>query len=173
VCHRYALNMRLHNTSFQRDGTVQLFRTNRQKFLHCPGTKGQQDKPKTCQWTVRVGTACQNPGRDAGRDKYCFSVKIQDGTRDGTIIIFFYDFLFRNIIFCFRTSFPVLERHFSVLECLFSVLESPFPVFFVLFVPVQRSLSRDRGTLKQENCPGTKGQRDVPSRGNASTHKIA
>ena len=32
--------------SFQRDGTVQLFGTKGQKFLHCPGTKGQWDKLK-------------------------------------------------------------------------------------------------------------------------------
>ena len=40
------------------------------------------------------GTAYQNPGRDAGKDNYYFSVKIRDGMRDGTITIFSYDFLF-------------------------------------------------------------------------------
>ena len=39
--------------------------------------------------TGRDRTACQNPGRDAGRDNHYFSVKIRDGTRDGTITIFF------------------------------------------------------------------------------------
>ena len=31
---------------FQRDGTIQLFGRKGQKFLHCPGTKGEQDKLK-------------------------------------------------------------------------------------------------------------------------------
>ena len=97
------------------------------------------------------------------------------------------------MIFCFRTSFPVLEhlfpvleRRFPVLERLFPVLERPFPVFLFFweayFVPGRDGteefvpghfllpLSRDKGTPGQEFffCPGTKGQRDVPSRGNPS-----
>ena len=50
---------------FQPDGTVQLFRTKIQKFLHCPGTKGQQDKLKILP---RAGTACQDPKWDVGWD---------------------------------------------------------------------------------------------------------
>ena len=43
--------------------TVQLFGTMGQKFLHCPGTKGQQDKLKILP---RDGTGrdSQNSGRD-------------------------------------------------------------------------------------------------------------
>ena len=40
---------------FQRDWTVQLFGTKGQKFLHCPGTKGQQDG---------LGQPVKNFGRD-------------------------------------------------------------------------------------------------------------
>ena len=49
--------------SFQRDGTVQLFGTKGQKFLHCPGIKGQGDKLKILP---RDGTGrdSQNSGRD-------------------------------------------------------------------------------------------------------------
>ena len=52
---------------FQRDGTVQLFGTSGQKFIHCPGTKGQRDKLKILP---REGTGrdSQNPGRDAGQN---------------------------------------------------------------------------------------------------------
>jgi hypothetical protein len=61
---------------FQRDGTVQLFGTTGQKFLHCPGTKGQRDKLKILP---RDGTGrdSQNSGRDG-------TAKMQDGTRDKT-----------------------------------------------------------------------------------------
>jgi hypothetical protein len=34
--------------------------------------------------TGRAGTAYRNPGRDVGRDNHYFSVKIRDGTMDGT-----------------------------------------------------------------------------------------
>ena len=77
------------------------------------------------------------------------------------------------MIFCFRTSFPVLEhpfpvleRLFPVLERLFPVLERPFPVFLFFwegyFVPGRDGteefvpghlllpLSRDKGTPGQE-----------------------
>jgi hypothetical protein len=61
---------------FQRDGTVQLFGTTGQKFLHCPGTKGQRDKLKILP---RDGTGrdSQNSGRDG-------TAKMQNGTRDKT-----------------------------------------------------------------------------------------
>ena len=79
--------------------------------------------------------------------------------------------------------FLVLERLFPILERLFPVLERHFPVFLFFwegyFVPGRDGteefvpghlllpLSRDKGTPGQEYfCPGTKGQRDVPSRGN-------
>jgi hypothetical protein len=92
---------------------VQLFGTKGQKFLHCPGTKGQQDKLKILPWDgtgrdsmSKYGTGrgtgqslffCQNPGRDAGRD----------GTGKS---------LFFPIISCFRTYLSVLVRTFPVLE---------------------------------------------------------
>ena len=46
---------------------MQLFGTNGQKFYHCPRTKGQRDKLKSCKGTGRARTA-----------------KIRDGTQDKT-----------------------------------------------------------------------------------------
>ena len=48
---------------------------------------GQRDNgtsSKSCHGTGRARTNCQNSGRDAGRDNHYFSVKIRDGTWDGT-----------------------------------------------------------------------------------------
>ena len=53
----------LFTKGFQRDGTVQLFGTKGQKFLHCPGTKGQRDKLKILP-RDRTGRDSQNSGRD-------------------------------------------------------------------------------------------------------------
>ena len=82
------------------------------------------------------------------------------------------------MIFCFRTSFPVLEHPFPVLERLFPVLEHLFPVLERLFLfwnvlflflcsfgqvilsrdgTGQRSLSRDICSCP---CPRTKGHQD-------------
>ena len=99
-----------------------------QKSLHCPGTKGPWDKLKILpgHGTGRAGTTCQNPGRDLRQDNHYFSVKIQDGTQDWTITIFFPVIsCFRTSFSCFRTSFPVLEHPFPVLEHPFLVLERP------------------------------------------------
>jgi hypothetical protein len=72
----------------KRDGTVQLFRTKEQKFLPCPGTKGQRDKLKIL------------PRDGIGRD---FDSLSRPGTSRGTEMkeksvenmgFFFYDFLF-------------------------------------------------------------------------------
>ena len=65
-------------------------------FFIVPGQRDNGTSSKSCHGTGRAGTACQNPGRDAGRDNHYFSVKIRDGTRDGTgqSLFFFYDFLF-------------------------------------------------------------------------------
>ena len=52
---------------FQRDGTVQLFGTKGQKFLHCQGTTGE----------------AQNLVK--GWDRTGQPVKIQDGLGDGTV----------------------------------------------------------------------------------------
>ena len=82
------------NLGFQQDGTVQLFGTKGQKFLHCPGSKGQRDKLKILP---RDGsgflTFCPVPGRPAGQNHFkiwTFSEKM--------------------------TRFPVLELSFPVLE---------------------------------------------------------
>ena len=42
---------------------MQLFGTKEQKFLHCPGTKGQRDKLKILQMD-KLGRDSQNLGRD-------------------------------------------------------------------------------------------------------------
>ena len=66
---------------FQRDGTVQLFGTKGQKFLHRPGQRDDGTSSKTCQGT----------GGDMGRDNHHFSVKIRMGQgQDGTITIFLF-----------------------------------------------------------------------------------
>ena len=100
-------------------GTVQLFGATVEKFLHCPGTKGHQDKLKilpqdgtsrdslsksgtgrrTGQGTRQSLLFCQNPGRDVVREDTGQS-------------------LFISMISCFRTSFPVLERPFMFLNVL-------------------------------------------------------
>merc|ERR1712051_527836 len=95
---------------------------------------------------------------------------------------------FFSMISCFRTSFPVLERpllfrtSFSCFRTSFPCFGTSFSCFFVLlgrlFCP---GTLRDRGVCPgtfalalvpgQRDtgtriffCPGTKGQRDVPSR---------
>ena len=93
--------------------------------------------------------------------------------------------------------FPVLEHPFSIFEHPFPVLEHPFSVlertqpqkpdfFLKLFSAFCPGTSRDRGICpgifapalvpgqrdtgtRKFLCPGTKGQRDVLSRGNASS----
>ena len=90
-------------------------------FFVVPGQRDNGTSSKSCHGTGRAGTACQNLGRDAGRDNHYFSIKI----RDGTIIMIS---CFRTSFFCFRTSFPVLERPFPVVEHLFPVLERLFYV---------------------------------------------
>ena len=89
---------------------------------------------KSCHMTGRTRTACQSAERDAWRDNHYFSAKIRDGTRDGTITIFSYDFLFYNIFSCFRTYFSCFRTSFPVLERTFLVLECPFPVFWFFWV---------------------------------------
>ena len=49
------------------------------------GTTGQAQNLATGRDGLgRAGTACQNPGWDAGWDNHYFSVKIRDGTWDVT-----------------------------------------------------------------------------------------
>ena len=104
---------------------MQLFGTKEQKFLHCPGTKGQQDKLKILP---RDGTAYKNHGRNAGQS-----------------LFFSYDFL----------SCPVLERYFPVIErdfpvFLFFLGESDFvPGFLLLPLSWDKGKSRPLETLVQ------------------------
>ena len=58
---------------FQRDGTVQLFGTIGQKFLHCPGTTGQAKnlatgRDGTAKSWERTGRDNKNPRRDTGKN---------------------------------------------------------------------------------------------------------
>ena len=76
-----------------------------------PGQRDNGTSSKSCHRTGRARTACQNPGRDAGRDNHYFSVKIRDGTGTGRDNRYFFP-----MISYFTTSFPVLERTFPVLE---------------------------------------------------------
>jgi hypothetical protein len=80
--------------TFQRDGTVQLFGTKGQKFLHCPGTKGQRDKLKilprdgTAKIWDGTGRDSQNLGQDAGQNG-AFVPALVPGQRDTGTRIFF------------------------------------------------------------------------------------
>ena len=60
------------------------------------GTKGQISSLSRDKGTMgqaqnlalgQAGTACQNTGREEGRDNHYFAFKIQERTRDGTITI--------------------------------------------------------------------------------------
>ena len=93
---------------------------------------------------------CQNPGRDVGRDNHYFF----------------------PMIYCFRTSFPVLERKFPVLEHPF-LFQNVLFLFFVFFgesdfVPGRPGTEEFVPGFFLRPCSGTKGQRDVPSLGNPS-----
>ena len=151
-------------------------------FFLVPGQRDNGTSSKFCHGTGRDGilTACPVPSRDVPRDR-------NERKNIDKIEFFFYDFLFQNIFSCFGTSssvlehpFPVLERLFPVLERLFPVSERPFPVFLSFwegyfvpgrdkgvcpgtFAPALVPGQRDTGT-RIFFCPGTKGQRDVPSR---------
>ena len=159
---------------------MQLFGTKGQKFLHCPGTKGQRDKLKILpqDGMGRDSRSKSGTGRGTGQSLFF----CQNQGRDGTVTILEHLFLFENIfslflnvLSCFRTSFPVLERLFSVLERPFPVLGGFFGKWFCpgtsrdrgfcpgIFTPALVLGQRDNGTRKCF-CPGTKGQRDVPSR---------
>ena len=140
-----------------------------QAKIFCPGTKGHRDRSsfivpgqrdngtssKSCYGQDRIAT--QNPERDIGWDGV--------------------------LIFCHRGRLgPYFDSLYppgtsqdkgNLKECFF------FTFFFVLggpgteeFVPdfFLLLLSRDRGMAGQGNffCTWTKGQRDVPSLGNAS-----
>ena len=106
---------------------MQLFGTKGQKFLHCPGTKGQRDKLKIRPWdgTGRDSLSKSRTGRGTGQSLFF----CQNPGRDGIIAIFS----------CFSTYFPVLEHTFLVFERPFAVFECLFPVFWFLgesyFVP--------------------------------------
>ena len=142
---------------FQLDGTVQLFRTKGQKFLHCPVTKGQQDKLKIWPWD------------GMGWDGLGKPVNIQDGKWDRTITIFlsrfgtecgtgqaktffFYDFPVQNILSCFGMFFSCFGTFFS---CFFVILSRD--------ITGQRCLSRPQSYYVY-HCP---------SLGNASNYPHA
>jgi hypothetical protein len=78
---------------------VQLFGTKGQKFLPCPGTKGQAQNLAT----GRDFDSLSRPGTSRGIEMKEKALKNE---------VFFYDILFQNIFSCFRTSFPELERLF-------------------------------------------------------------
>jgi hypothetical protein len=111
---------------------VQLFGTKGQKFLHCPGTKGQRDKLKIL------------PQDGTGRD-FLQAVLSRDVPGHNHFQFCTLNALFFLMISCFETSFPVFERSLPVLEHPFPVLERPFlvlerpflvlePLFLVLWV---------------------------------------
>ena len=150
---------------------MQLFGTTGQKFLHCPGTKGQRDKLKILP---RDGTVrdSQNPGRDGPGQP-------NSGTGHGTKRD-------RAEKGCSKTEKDVLKQENDVLKQEYDVLKQEMWSFLknslINFVPGRPGtegfvpghlllpLSRDKGTPRQEFffCPGTKGQQDVPSHGNSS-----
>ena len=121
----------------ERDGTVQLFGTKWQKFLHCPGTKRQAQNLAMGRDGMGFLTSCPVPSRDVPRDKitlkfghFCCFLKKK-------IYIFFLIFdLFLTIFSQFRYWFCPGTKGFSLL-----------------------SLSRDKGTLGQGNI-FVPGQRD-------------
>merc|ERR1712051_665318 len=132
-----------------------------QKFLHCPGTKGQRGKLKILprDGTGRAGT-----------------VKIRDGTRDKTG---------QGRKECSKTGKGCSKIGKDVLKQENDVPKQDICSFFLNFLKFILSrdvpgrpgteefvpghlllpLSRDKGTAELF-CPGTKGQRDVPSLGN-------
>ena len=85
-----------HPKGFQPNGTVQLFGTKGQKFLHCPGTKGQAQNIATGQDGPGQPVKSQDGMRDGLQDAHYFSVKSEMGQH-----------YFFPMITCFRTSFPV------------------------------------------------------------------
>ena len=77
-------------------------------------------------------------------------------------------FLFQNVLFCFRASFFCFRTSFSALS---RFVPRPVPVFGCpgpsrIFAPTLVPGQKDKNIF----CPGTKGQRDVPSRGNTSQY---
>ena len=128
----------------------------RLKILPRAGTgRDSLSQSGTGRGTRQSPIFCQNPGRN------------RDGT--GQSLIF-------PTIFCFRTSFSCLSTSFS---CFFVPLGKwfvpgrPRTEGFVpghLLLPLSRD-KRDTGTRKCV-CPGTKGQQDVPSRGNTSMQSV-
>ena len=119
---------------------MQLFRTKGQKFLRCPGTKGQPDKLKILPKDVTgFFTVCPVPSLDVpGYNQFQFCTL---------------NALFFPMISCFRTSFLVLEHTFPVLEC-----------------PRTRGLSRDICSCPCLGTKGQRDNFFVLSRGKASSN---
>ena len=88
----YSLNITL-STVYQlqqRFPTVQLLGTTSQSSFIVLGQRDNRTSSKSCHGIVRAGTVCQNLKQDGGQDNFYFSLKIQDGTRDRAITIFFF-----------------------------------------------------------------------------------
>ena len=118
---------------------------------------GQRDDGMSwifCRGTGRVGKACQNLGRDLGWDMISYfrtSFPVLERS-----------FQFLNILSCFTTSFSCFRTSFFCFTTSFSCFLCSFgKVILSRDVPGQRSLSLDICSCP---CPGTKGQRDAPSR---------
>ena len=143
---------------FASDVTVQLFRKKGQKFLHCPGKKGQRDKLNillqdslsksgTGRRKGRLLFFCQNPGQATGQS-LLFSMISCVRT---SFPVLERPFLFQNILFCFETSFFCFRTSFSCFLCSFE------KVILSQDIPGQRSLFQYFCSCL---CPGTKGQQD-------------
>ena len=179
---------------FQKDGTGQLFGTKGKKFLHCPGTKGQQDKLKILPWDrtgqdslSKSGTGCgtgeslcfwQNPRRD---NHYFFPIisccitsfsilehlfLFQD------LLILFQDLLilFQNALFCFRTSYSCFLVSFEKVILSRDRVVCP-RILTPVLVPGQRDKEIFLSPDKVTSCPSPELW-DVPSLGNPTMNRF-
>ena len=64
------------------------FRDKRTEVLSLSRDKGTTGQAQNLA-KGRAGKACQNLGRDVGRDNHYFSLKIRDGTQDRPTLSFF------------------------------------------------------------------------------------
>ena len=135
---------------------MELFGTKGQKFLHCPGTKGQRDKLKILP---RDGTGRDFdrlsrpvPGRPAGQNhiQFCPLIPFSESKSRK----FLQNFFFFKYFFFFFEKMAQKEPFCPAGR---PGTEDLVPGFRVLL------LSRDKGTAGRGNffCPGTKGQRDT------------
>jgi hypothetical protein len=75
---------------------MQIFGTKGQKFLHCPGTRGQGDELKILpgDGTGQDSLSKSGIGRETGQSLIFCQMPGRRTGRDGTITISFYNFLF-------------------------------------------------------------------------------